>query len=64
MGPKQSDQNKRLIILTVITLSGFHCNTALACDQIRPDQTRSDQIRPDQTRSDQIRPDQTKSDQI
>jgi hypothetical protein len=64
MGPEQSEQNKRLIILTVITLSSCHSNPALACDQIRPDQARSDQIRPDQTRPNQFRPVQTSSDQF
>ncbi len=26
MGPKQSNQNKQLIPLTMITQSGYHCN--------------------------------------
>ncbi len=29
MGPLKSDHNKQLIALTLITLSGFHCNTLI-----------------------------------
>ena len=40
MGPKQSEHNKRQITLTVITLSGFHCN--MLCSAVN----KAESIRP------------------